>query len=377
MPEPLDPLVKAERAVQRLTIDNANLRALNKKLLRRSGGYDGFIDELKELNELEKNFKFKSFTPKAIEPFDHNHEEIACAALSDLHLSEVVRPEDCNGINIYNSVIAANRMWTYAQKLKSIYTRHMQMYNLKSIWSPLMGDIVSGTIHPEFLITNDLTDPAACLLATRLLNMFYTELKSIGIPIQIDCIHGNHPRLTIKMPTKRQAHTNLDWMIYEYLQQSFEGDDQVKLNIHTGQLGLVKIYNWNYVIEHGIGIASGKEEQYEDRIRALFDDPTFRKATGYRGPSFDQWVIGNMHKTKVLERGLVNGAFVGAPELGQAWRLKPIKATQLTWGVSKKHVRTWNYQIDLTDITSQRADNPMSDYAVWFMKRNGLRQHVS
>ncbi len=372
MPEPLDPLVKAERALQRLTIDNANLRALNRKLLRRGGGFDDFIEELKELNELEKNFKFRSGSPiSKHKSIDKEHEEIACAALSDHHISEVVRPEDSNGINFYNSIVCANRMWLHSQKIKRILEMHMQMYKFKYLWTPLLGDIVSGSIHPEYLTTNDLTDPAACLLATRLLQMFYEELKSIGLPIKVDAIHGNHPRLTAKMPTKRQAHTNLDWMIYENLNNLFAKDDQVNINIHTGQIGMVKLYDWNYVIEHGIGVSSGGEEGFEDRIRAIFDDPTFRKATGYKGASFDQIVIGNMHKPKFLERSIVNGSYIGQNELGQSWRLKPIKAQQLMWGITKKHPRTWQYQIDLTDVTSEKASNPFSEYTVWFLKKNG------
>jgi hypothetical protein len=117
-------------------------------------------------------------------------------------------------------------------------------------------------------------------------------------------------------------------------------------------------------------VSSGQEEQFESRIRDLFDDPVYREATNEQGAAFDQILIGNMHKPKFLERTIVNGSYIGQNELGQSWRLKPIKAQQLMWGVSKKHVRTWMYAVDMTHIRNETATNPMSEYAVWFMRRN-------
>lgn len=374
MTAPLDPEVKREREIERLRVANIELRALNRKLLRRGGGYDDFIVELQDILRSEDTFKYRARTRvKTINPVDKDHEEIAAVAVSDLHLTENVREQDSNGINIYNTLIAANRLWMHAQKVKSILARHMLVYRLKEIWSLLLGDIINGTIHPEMIITNDLSDPAAIVLGSRLLQMFYEELKSLGLRIVVDAIVGNHPRMTAKVPTKRIAHTNMDWIIYEVLADRMRGDDQFEFTVHTSQIGMRRVYNWNYVFEHGIDVKNGKEEDFEDRIRALFDDPVYRKATGYTGAAFDQIVIANLHKPKFLERTVVNGTYTGQNELGQAWRLKPIKAQQLIWGITKKYPRTWQYAIDLTDEKSEEPKNPFSEYAAWFLKRHGNR----
>jgi hypothetical protein len=371
MPKPLEPIVKLARENERLKIDNANLRSLNKKLLRRGGGYDEFLTELKDIVAGEKKFSFKASEPvPPIVPVEKTHEEIAAVAVSDLHLSENVRLEDSNGVNSYNTMIAANRLWEHSQKVKSILTRHMAIYRIREIWSPLLGDMISGSIHPEFIPTNDLSDPASVVLCARLLFMFYTEVKALGLPINIDGVVGNHPRLSVKMPTKRVAHDNYDWLAYEYVADQFKNDEQVKVNVHTSQIGMRRLYGWNIIFEHGIDVKNGREEELEDRIRALFDDPVFREATGYKGSAFDQIVIGHTHKAKFLERTIVNGSFVGQSELGQAWRLKPVRAQQLMWGVSKKHPRTWQYQVDLTHIKSDKVMNPFSEYTSWFMRRH-------
>lgn len=371
MPAPLDPLVKAQRELERIKIDNANLRSLNKKLLNRSGGYDEFLEQLKLVLKAEKDFKYKPASVKLTEGFDKKHEEVACVAMSDLHLTETVRVDDCNGINIYNSMIASNRLWEHCQSVISILKRHQAMYSIKEIELLILGDMVSGSIHPEFLTTNDLTDMGAVVLCERLITMFIQELKRLGIKIKVDTVVGNHPRTTIKVPTKKIALTNLDWVIYETMADKFSKDSQVSVTNHTSQIGVVDVLGWRYVIEHGISIPNGGEEKNEDNIRALFDDPTYRKATGLTGSSFDAIVFGNLHKPKFLERTIVNGSYVGQNELGNNWRLKPIKAIQNMWGVSKDRVRTFQYQVDLTDTISQKAENPMSEYTQWFLNRYG------
>ena len=361
-------LAKMEREIARLKKANSELRQTKNALALNSGGLEDFLKEYKTTIEKEDKFHYKSATIIPHAPFDPRHEEVAVVTFSDLHLSETVKLSESNGINEYNTIIAANRVFEYAQKVKSILTRHQAMYKIKSIWVPILGDIINGSIHPELITTNDMTDPAAVVLGSRLLHMFLEELASLGIPIEVDAIHGNHPRMSVKMPTKKQAHTNLDWLMYEYLAGHFKRDPRIKINIHTSQIGMKNILGWNYVFEHGISVSSGAEEAFEDRIRAVFDDPVFRKATGYKGASFDQIVIGNMHKPKFLERTVVNGTFTGQNELGMSWRLKPIKAQQLMWGISKSHVRTWQYQVDLTHIVSSKATNPFSEYADWFLK---------
>lgn len=358
------------QSVARLRKENTQLRKLVKELSETGGLYRSFLDTLKETVEREDKFKYKPRSASLSGGFDKGHKEVAAVALSDLHLSETVRKDDSCGVNEYNSVICANRLWLYSQKVKSILSRHMTMYTIRSIWSPVLGDLVNGSVHMDFLLSNDLSDPAAVVLASRLLYMFYTELASLGLPIEIDCVHGNHPRMTPTMPAKRQAYTNLDWLIYEHLADKLSSDKQFNVKVHTSQIGVKKIFNWNYVFEHGINISGGDEEKLEDRIRALFDDPVYRKATGYKGASFDQLIIGNTHKSRFMERTIVNGCFTGQNELGMSWRLKPIKAIQCMWGISQKHVRTWQYSIDLTSVVSNKAENPFSEYTVWFMKKH-------
>ena len=363
-----DELIKLQREVARLRDQNSSLRRSVKRLATHGAVYDAFVEQL---NQFELDTGYKAQAVRLGKPANKTHDEIACVAVSDLHLSERVYPGDVYGLNVFNSIVAANRLWDYAQTAKSIIKMHTAMYRVRSIWSPLLGDVISGSIHDELRLTNDLTDIAATVLGARLLSMFYRELASLRVPVEIDAIHGNHPRTTPTMPTKRQAHTNLDWAVYEMLTDILAKDQSIKVNVHTSAIATMKLYGWNYVFEHGVGVRHGKEEAFEERIRALFDDPKVRRANNITGTTFDQIVIGNLHKAKFLERTIVNGCFSGMTELTVAWKLQPITAIQMMWGIAEKHARTWQYQIELSDVMSTKATNPFSDYTAWFLKKHG------
>jgi hypothetical protein len=377
MPDPLPPEELLRRKLERAQIELSQLRSMNKRLLRQGGvNVEGVVGEMLEMLKGDRELilspiKYKPISLKKELPINPGHKETLAAAWSDFHIAETVNLEDSNGINVYNSIIGANRFWDHVQTQKKIATIHSSLYPIEQYWIQMLGDMISGSIHEELRLTNDLTDQAAIILASRLLQMGIVEIKALGIPIRIDTVVGNHPRTTIKVPTKQQARTSMDWVLYEMLATHFAKDDQVDIHVHTGQLAVVNQYGWRYVLEHGIDWKNGAEEAFEDRIRALFDDPVYRKATGLTGAAFDQIVIGNLHKPAFLERTIKNGSLIGQNELGQAWRLKPIKAAQLMWGISKSHVRTWEYQVDLTDVKSDKADNPFSEYAKWFVKRHG------
>jgi hypothetical protein len=293
------------------------------------------------------------------------------AGWSDWHLSERVRKQETNGFNEYNSVIASNRMWHVVDQTKQRIANSYVAYTPKELWLIVLGDMINGSIHPDLAYTNDLTDTAAVILCARLMEMGINELKAAGLPINVNCVVGNHPRTVKQMPTKRQGHQSLDWVVYEIVANAFRNDDQVTITIETGQIGMRDVMGHRYLFEHGIDVKSGGEEEFENRLRGLYDDAIYRKATGSRGTTFDQVVIGNMHKPKFLERTIVNGPLVGQSELGVSWRLKPIRSEQALWGITQDAARDWMHPVICTQIISQKAINPFSEYATWFMKKNG------
>jgi len=118
-------------------------------------------------------------------------------------------------------------------------------------------------------------------------------------------------------------------------------------------------YGFNHGME--VGYKNRPENQIKsvsafiNNVRALFDSPVYRKESGLEGTTFDRFVIGDIHVPCSFPRLLSNGSLNGQNELGVNWGLEVIPAGQWLFGVSEKHIQTWQYFIDVT--TTQR-ENP-------------------
>jgi hypothetical protein len=359
-------------------MDNTRLRQLNRAYARKQGmSFESVIDEFRRFSAEDDSFSKFVFKPttypkhRAVSKqivFDKAHAEIAALILSDWHTAETIRPEDSNGINKYNSVIMSNRAYSVIDKFKRIVRGHQAMYRIEKLWLLLLGDMISGSIHDELVLTNDLLDVPAAILTARILILAILELRSLGLPIEIDCTVGNHPRLLMKMPSKRQAHLSYDWLIYVMLQQYFEDDKEVTIRIHTGQFGLVNQYEHRVVIEHGY---HGKAQELESHLRDIFDNPIYRKATGLEGTAVDFVIIGDKHQAEVGESYMVNGCLSGSNEYGLALRASPVGAVQQMFGISRRRIPSWVYPLSVTEVVSEHVDNSFSQYASQFMKEHG------
>ena len=254
----------------------------------------------------------------------------------------------------------------YVGKVYDLTIEDDHTYNINNI----IVHNCAGSIHPELELSNDLSDPAISILVSRLLFLLINELRIFGIPIQIDCIVGNHGRLTAKMPTKRIAQTNYDWVIYEIVSSLFKDVKDVNVNIHVSSVVPVILLGWKYVLMHGTDVRKDKLTNLEDFVRAIFDDKEFRSTSKQLGTTFDQILLGHLHKRITQEKITVNGALSGQSELGVSWMLKPIRAQQVMFGISKSNIKTWEYALDVTNIKNEVAYNPFSKYTKEFLKKH-------
>jgi hypothetical protein len=370
---------KSARTIERQREELTRLRALNKMVMRGTGlTYEISVDKFKEFLAAEppKPFKvdlkpFPAHKPLTKSVFDSDHSEIASLAISDLHLGEVVVPLEVNGLNKYSPMVCANRLYLLVDKFKRIVRGHQSMYGIDKIWLPFLGDMVSGSIHPELAMTNSILDIPAAVLVSRLMILVVINLKTLGLPIEIDAVVGNHARTTIKMPTKRQAHTSYDWLAYVMVQQFFADDPRVTVRVHQSQFGLVDQMGHRFVIEHTYGHPGKDMESLESKIRNIFDSALYRSATGMEGTAVDMVIGADKHRPTRANGYIVNGSVIGSSELTTSWRLSPIPAAQVCWGISKRNPATWCYFLELTDETSDKPKNVFSQYTDAFMRQHG------
>ena len=352
---------------------------MNRSVLRNTGmTFEQSVDEFKEFLKLEPkhifNAKFQFVSPsKGLKktPFTKDHSETVALALSDWHVAEEVAALEVNGMNKFNPMILANRLDDIIEKFLKIVRGHQTMYTIDKVWLPVIGDMISGSIHPELVLTNSLLDYPSAVLAARLLILAVERLKSLGLPIEMDMIVGNHARTLPKLSTKKQAHLSLDWMTYIMVEQYFLADPQVITRVHQSQIALVEVRGHRFAIEHGSGYSYAKMESLDVRLRNIFDNPTYRQATGMEGSSVDFVIIGDKHRASYGPSHLVNGCLVGASEITTSWRLSPIRAEQVMFGISNKRPLTYFYPLDVTPNRCEEANNVFSKYTKAFMAQHG------
>jgi hypothetical protein len=367
---------KDARVIQRLRDENTKLRRLGRNMVREGFDLDQAITGIKEFLANDTAQIFHAKFPPVPRPqvssrslYDEYSPEVACLTLSDWHIAERVYKNSVIGLNDHDTLIASNKLWTIVEKFCTIVRRHEAMYPISSIWIPVLGDMSNGSIHQELILSNDLLDIPACILVSRLMIMVLERIKCLGKPIRVDCVVGNHPRTTEKMPTSVQAVTSLDWLAYIMVQQYFEGDPLVTIYAHESQQAFVQIMGHSVIVEHGYGCSGKNMSELDNSIRAIFDSKEVRSFTGNAGPAIDFVCLGDKHVPTVGPGYMINGSLSASTGLTTAWRLKPIKCVQQCWGISESNIPSFYYA--LTATGNRKTDNPFSKYTASFLEAYG------
>lgn len=375
MTKPLSAEEKRLRVLERLTSENSDLRSLNKKLLRRGGfDFEQVIDELRGVLKREKSQPFVvAATPtKSLTKTAHEHSEVAALVWSDWHVTEVISDKETNNANKFNSLIAANRIAEIVKSTKQIIGFHRTAYNFDKIWISILGDMISGSHVSDLELTNDMHDSSAAILTARLLHMAILDLSELGIPIEIDCLAGNHGRFSAKLFSKRMAYDTWDYVIFEMLAYYFEDNPNVTIRIHPGYVVPVKQFGHKYILMHGTDAKMNRLESLEDAVMAMFDSKIYREFSKESGSSFDIILCGHFHHSIIREKLIVNSCLGGQSELGLAWKLHPlVEASQTMFGISARHPKTWLYNLEVGSIRSEKPENQYSKYTKEYLKKHG------
>jgi len=75
----------------------------------------------------------------------------------DWHVDEIVEPDLVNGMNCYNQTVAEERIKRYYSKVLELIDWYRRLAPISELWHPLLGDFISGYIHPELEESNVLS----------------------------------------------------------------------------------------------------------------------------------------------------------------------------------------------------------------------------
>lgn len=253
--------------------------------------------------------------------------------LSDLHWGEVVRPAEVWSLNEYDVSVARLRLRRVVDSAVDLLRSHIvSPGGYPGIVLALGGDMVSGGIHPELLVTDEMTPIEAVVDLRAHLVAAIDRLVSEFGRVYVPCVDGNHDRSTMKAHKKRRVANSYGWQLYCLLEAHYRDDDRVTVQVSEETDILYTVAGVRYLLTHGdsLGVRGG-----DGIIGAL--GPIMRgrhkmaSASGAVGRSFDVLIMGHWHQYVALRNVRVNGTLKGYDEYARAQRFAYEPPSQSLW----------------------------------------------
>lgn len=271
---------------------------------------------------------------------------------SDWHLGERVSPAEVNGVNEFNREIAEKRVQRLAERIIDLCVNHMTNPRYPGIVVNLIGDIVSGEIHPELAETNEDEILPIILWAVDIITAAIRLLRTKFHYVFVACAPGNHGRMFDKKPrAKRYVYRNADWLIYCLLERVFRTDPNVSFSIPSTGECLYQVYDHRYLAVHGddLGVKGG-----DGIIGAI--GPIMRgeikvhTSSAHVGRDYDTLLMGHWHQTLWLPRAIVNNTLKGYDEYARRMLRAPATPpSQSLWFTHPKHGITARWEVLVGD----------------------------
>lgn len=283
--------------------------------------------------------------------------EVPVTIWSDWHIPEVVRPEEVGGVNEYNIDIAERRVRRLFDATVDICANHGPK-NYPGIVVNLLGDFVSGGLHPELAKTDEEEVIPAALRCRDLLITGLERMATIFGRVYVPCAAGNHGRGTPKPEFKRYVYKNFDWLIYQLLRRHFANDPRVTIDIRASNEVHYRVYGQRYLAMHGdmLGVKGG-----DGIIGAI--GPIMRGEVKTRGQAtsigndYDILLIGHWHQQLWLPRAIVANTLKGFDEFAKnALRASPSEPSQPLWFVHPDRGITSRWDVKVEDRSPVTAE---------------------
>lgn len=264
--------------------------------------------------------------------------------LSDLHLDEVVYPEQVMGMNAFNRQIAVQRLERTAQNFVRVTKDYWDGIIYDGVVVPLGGDIFSGDIHEELKETNEdrilgsvdfWIDPLVDVISH-----LSDEFGKVHVPV----VPGNHGRMTRKPRAKFRARDNFDWFIGAQIARVFKGNKNITFDLSDSADCMVPVYDHKVMLTHGDQASGGQG------IGGIWPplmrlDARKRQRQEAVNQGYDLLIMGHWHTLTFGPSFIVNGSLKGYDEYAFTQNFGFEEPSQAAWLMTPEHGKTWTAPI--------------------------------
>lgn len=337
--------------------DRAAIRALRSELGEAKRQRDEALDNVRELSDLRGLIGGMTDTP--VSPPDWLLSTKAAGAKlphvpmtiwSDWHAGEVVSLAETNGVNEFNSKIMEKRARLLVSKTIDLCLTHGPG-NYPGIVVNLLGDFISGALHPELMKTDDKSAIEASLHVRDILAWGLEEISKAFKKVYVPCAAGNHGRNTHKPEFKRTVFENFDYLIYEMLKRHFAKNKNITFDNPESNEVHYQVYGRRYLAMHGDMLGTKGGDGIIGSIGPISrgELKTGRQASAF-GKDYDCLLMGHWHQSLWLPRVIVANSLKGFDEYAaKALRAPPSIPSQPLWFVNPKYGQVVHCEIYLEE----------------------------
>ena len=186
--------------------------------------------------------RYENITPSVRHDTIPDREKAMYVMLSDIHYGLSFH----SVAGKYDSDIARDRLCLYAKRIKELGI------SCSSCYVSLMGDMISGMIHPGIRVENKETLIDQVVGVSMLTADFLYDLASYFDHVYVNSVSGNHSRFDPN-PENVLRHERLDSLVPWYCKAKLENVDNIEFveNVIDTSIGSFNIYDHLYVCVHG------------------------------------------------------------------------------------------------------------------------------
>lgn len=293
--------------------------------------------------------------------------ESAILLLSDLHADQDIRSNRVQDLECYNFDVACKRAERIVDTTVTHLMDNMSCYNFEQLYVFGLGDYVNGTIHGATEHSKWQNSIKNSMGTGELIAQMINDLSEHFPHITFVSVPGNHGRFTIKKDY-RGAHNNWDYLVSTYAVSRLQNlVDSGKLSYclpdswSTG----VKIYDWNFCLNHGDDIKGWNSLPYygiERKTRRL----SAIGAINNRTPHY--YMYGHFHTSSAQAH--VNGEVFtnGSWNATDEYALESLGAfsepVQWLMGCHEKYGVSWRMPIKLRDHNWKENEKIVGRYDI-------------
>ncbi len=253
--------------------------------------------------------------------------------LSDIQHGELVRLDEMDGLNRFDANLSRVRVGRFFSTAADLLTTHWNGRPPAEIVLACLGDNISGHLHEELMATDDLVVPHQVKDVGQMIAGGVCHLaRTVGVPIRVFSIPGNHGRDTHKPWAKRRAASSWDLLATDFAEMAVQGAGVGGVQWHKSASpdAYFSVFDWRFLANHGDTMGGrgggtgfiGPSATIVKGHRKLVDvSNRTRRPVNY-------CLTGHYHTTVKTPFGFANGSVAGYNEYARDLRADPEVAQQ-------------------------------------------------